>query len=416
MNKNVIFFGNIYINNEESFLRMKDSFNSFNNFLFSEIIINIRGSFKIKASEFFLSKGVSKIYNIESSFGWFHDSYSLLRHSSQEYIFMWLEDFICLTSNEFEEYINVIIKNKVDIARYTFKQDIIDNFSAKDVIFEDSVSLSINAKQSTFADTSVFIISYASLIKKDLLYKILLSKEKSIWNIKTPFGFEKNSRQIHWLPLKMSFLKREIIASIDDDHDVDGSSLQSRGLYPIRTEARKNSKHLTEYLNAGKRYLIKSYIKKARVFWLVFFALITNKISFRLFIKLLCNLNYLNLNSYSLRFLNQFNDIENDKILLITLNNELEELRDIFKNKEIKLITNLIYHSNHNKEISLKPIPFNLEVKSDEGIYFEGYSIKVDLDLSQLIGRQVVIKRLIYNAMNADSKSKLKKVDLVFFD
>ena len=52
----MLFFGNIFVNDYEQLLRMKDSFNSFSLKYFEEIIINIRGDYKNQAAEFFFHK------------------------------------------------------------------------------------------------------------------------------------------------------------------------------------------------------------------------------------------------------------------------------------------------------------------------------------------------------------------------
>lgn len=415
MNNDVVFFGNVYINTEESLIRMRDSIESIELRFFDQIIINIRGDYHEEALEYLSDRGIVNIFNLESSYGWFHDSYSLLKDIKQKYVYIWLEDFICLNVNEFENYINLVKEYRIDIARYTFKESIINTFENEDIIYEDASSLLIDTKANSFNKTSTFIISFPSILKKGLLYEILLSRDdNSIWDIKTPFGFEKNSNQIQWLPLKMGFPKTEIFASIDDDHDVKGSSLQSRGLYPIRTQLRNNSNHLKVYLRAGKRFKLKGMIKKLNTFFEITKALFSININFNLFLKLIRNINYLRLDLYSLNFLNIINSISRKKIFLFTLNNELEELKMIFKAKDIEILTNQIYQLTSNKKINLKPKPYGLKDNGER--VFQGFSIEADLNFDDVIEGQIVMKKVIYLSLSDKVKSHHMLNDVIIFD
>ena len=82
--ENISIFANFFIDNEERFQRMKDSFYSFNNLNPKEWVINIRGKFKLRAGEFLseeLNNNLHLSY-LESKKGWYHDS----KNSLQNYI------------------------------------------------------------------------------------------------------------------------------------------------------------------------------------------------------------------------------------------------------------------------------------------------------------------------------------------
>ena len=103
MKNKIIFFGNIFVDNFENYLRMKDSFNSiYDNKIFFDYIINIRGKYSAKSIKFFKKKGVRNLFNISSDHGWYHDSYSILNQIEFNYIFCWLEDFINLNKSNFQ--------------------------------------------------------------------------------------------------------------------------------------------------------------------------------------------------------------------------------------------------------------------------------------------------------------------------
>ena len=106
MTKSLLFFGNIFVNSEENFLRMKDSYESIDKKLFKDFVINIRGNLSERAIEYFLSKGIKSVYSVYSNHGWFHDTYILTKSKKYEYIFCWLEDQICLHKKSFSNYLD----------------------------------------------------------------------------------------------------------------------------------------------------------------------------------------------------------------------------------------------------------------------------------------------------------------------
>ena len=74
------------------------------------------------------------------------------------------------------------------------------------------------------------------IFHKNLFSRILHSKKPYLrrWPKITPFDFEKRWDDTWILPILIGVPKFEMFAPIDDDNQYPGSSLFSRGLYPIR--------------------------------------------------------------------------------------------------------------------------------------------------------------------------------------
>ncbi|NQU32110.1 MAG: hypothetical protein HQ521_02650 [Bacteroidetes bacterium] len=81
------------------------------------------------------------------------------------------------------------------------------------------------------------------------------------WPKETPFDFEKNDKDLHWLPIKMAISKDELFACIDDDNGIPGYSLQSRGLYPKREIRLKPIKEEHNLIPKYMLYLIPDKLK-----------------------------------------------------------------------------------------------------------------------------------------------------------
>ena len=86
-------------------------------------------------------------------------------------------------------------------------------------------------------DPQGYIIGCTAFFSRELFKRILISDDERQaikWPKETPFDFEKSSYDRHWLPIRTGVPKKELFASIDDDSIAPGSSLISRGLYPVR--------------------------------------------------------------------------------------------------------------------------------------------------------------------------------------
>ena len=119
---NLDIFANFFIDNDETFKRMKDSFFSFNKADINSWVINVRGKLKKKVI-FFLKKNISKnlfIFSLDTN-NWFDDTKKILNYFDAKYIFVWVEDHICLRSKkDFNDIVREIIKFKIDYLEYSF--------------------------------------------------------------------------------------------------------------------------------------------------------------------------------------------------------------------------------------------------------------------------------------------------------
>ena len=121
--KNFSVFANFFIDTEERFLRLKDSFFSFNNANISEWLINIRGDFKNEVKNF-LKENVTenlKIFFLESNEGWIEDSLEVIKNNNNDIIFFWVEDHICIANfSKINSVVNEMYENKIDYLTYSF--------------------------------------------------------------------------------------------------------------------------------------------------------------------------------------------------------------------------------------------------------------------------------------------------------
>ena len=187
----ILFFGNIYINDREKFVYMKDSFESiYDGNLFSSCVINVRGKYAKQSLNYLKSKKIVNLYNIESTFGWYHDTFNITKNINFDYVFCWLEDFICKNKSLLKLMFKNIFKQKIDIIKYAptnlnfnFKK-----FRENEIFYFKN----IKKKEYKVKFRDDFIISYGSVINKILFFKILIDNDYNYWHKSTPFGFEKN--------------------------------------------------------------------------------------------------------------------------------------------------------------------------------------------------------------------------------
>ncbi len=241
-------FANIKVDDIIRFERLKLSFESFKDYNFENWVINIRGLYRVKVSEYLkknLLREKLEISTQENTDNWFLDTQKLFPKIKGDFIFLWNEDHINITDqNNFNNIIQDIIDNKVDQFRYTWFHDGLDvksaqlaGFSIGDRILFDNYTFKKHAKRIKLCKkldlkSDIFIVSMTSIFKKTLFKKILFTDDPLIkrWNKNTPFDFEKCSYDIHWLPFKLAYPKKEFFASIDDNHGQKKYSLIERGL------------------------------------------------------------------------------------------------------------------------------------------------------------------------------------------
>jgi len=240
MKDNLTIFANFFIDNEERLMRMMDSLESMKKIKVDRYVVNVRGDFSQQAVEY-LKQNIESIsiFTIESAAGWFHDTYSLLSMIRTSYLLIWIEDHICMAPESINDIVNKMEKCNADLLTYSFWQmgNFLQRYEGVNQVDYGEITwfdhtIEVNSQ---FINKS-YLIAYSSIIKKELFEKIIADGgSERRWPKMTPFDFEKAPTDTKWLPLRRANPKIELFASIDDDHGVIGSSLQSRGLYPKRT-------------------------------------------------------------------------------------------------------------------------------------------------------------------------------------
>jgi hypothetical protein len=241
----VTVFGNFLIDTEERFLRLKDSFYSMKETNPSEWVVNVRGNYKHEVINFLTKEGVSpsKLFLLESSAGWFYDTNAILPYITSKFVFIWLEDHICMSPADYDYALNDMDAVGCEIMTYSWWENgrhrdrykNVDLFSCTTIDYFDHTE-QLNKKVQNAAYGESYIISLVSVVSRDLFKKILQNPDDDNrrWNPMTPFGFEKLPHNEAWLPIRRAVPRTELFAPIDDDLHTAGSSLIARDLYPER--------------------------------------------------------------------------------------------------------------------------------------------------------------------------------------
>lgn len=236
-------FANFYINDEERFLRMQDSFKSFKDIGAKKWVINIRGKFKLEALSFLREQLGPKLisYQLESKKGWFYDTQQMLKDIDTDYVFFWVEDHINLVSvSKYVDILKDMEENQSEYLPYSWwhSGQILKSYEAITKKEMAEIYTFVLNKSNSFPlrISKKYIIGMQSIFATNLFKKIVNRGLEFLrrWPKFTPFNFEKDYFSIHWLPIKYAIPKYELFAAIDDDQGDPGYSLQSRGLYPIR--------------------------------------------------------------------------------------------------------------------------------------------------------------------------------------
>jgi len=227
---------------------MQDSFRSFKDIFADKWVVNVRGRYNEQTLDFLKLHLGNKLfsYKLNSKEGWFYDTRQMLNDLDGTHIFFWLEDHIYLSDiNELNLLVTELYENQIDYMMYSYWWDGALRQRYKGIILNSGVNIdwfnhtvNNNSIIQGNAQEGVFIIAACAIFKNELFRKIVLRDDPlpKRWPKETPFDFEKGPLDVHWLPLKVALMKKELFASIDDDHVHPGSSLISRGLYPFREQ------------------------------------------------------------------------------------------------------------------------------------------------------------------------------------
>ncbi len=237
-------FANFRINDEERFLRLKDSFFSFKSISAEKWVINVRGRYKEPVGRFLSDNlgGKLELFELNSEEGWFIDSRAMLRSISSDFIFFWVEDQINMVRNFilYDEILGELKDNQIDFFPYSHfgvckSYHVVKSVSLKRI---DIMTLTKRAwKNVRKYSSELYILYIPAIFSRQLFFEIVNSddpKQNTKWPKDTPFNFEKHGKDVHWLPFKMGIPRSELFVNIDEDHL--GYSLITRGLYPNRVD------------------------------------------------------------------------------------------------------------------------------------------------------------------------------------
>ena len=242
-NATLTVFSNFFIDDQETLLRMQDSFISFKGINAEKWVINIRGKFKLDAY-FFLRMHLKEKLEasvIESGKGWFYDSKNILYKVKTDYVFYWVEDHINMIDvSLYTDILSEMKDNNCEHLLYSFYVNGdyhehmfkgIKKHDSKYIKYAD-LTKEVNSKHRLIND--YYIISLVGIFSHDLFSKIINNPDYRSAPKEKPHDFEKDKNNFKWLPIRYAIPKFELFASIDDSRGKEGYSLQERGLYPIR--------------------------------------------------------------------------------------------------------------------------------------------------------------------------------------
>jgi len=234
-------FANFRINDEERFLRMKDSFNSFRDLPARKWVINARGKYKEETLAFLTERLGNKLipYRLESKQGWMHDTKQMLSNFDTDFVFFWVEDHINLVpADKYQAIIDEMKDAGSEYLTYSWWHDgrpieVYRELNKKETANIYAFNIDRPALDLVKKKYSPFIMSIVGIFSTDLFKKIVTETGPFLrqYSKFCPFNFEKGPGETRWLPVRTAIPKMELAASIDDGP---GYCLQDRGLYPIR--------------------------------------------------------------------------------------------------------------------------------------------------------------------------------------
>ena len=263
-------FANFRINNEERYQRMKDSSESFKDISAQKWVINVRGSYALKTLFFLREELGEKLYPhmIESEKGWFYDTRDMLFQIDTDLVFFWIEDHINMVDvQKYENILTEMIDNNVDHLIYSWwhntTKKTYSTIKATETVNMNIYKMNINNVESIekYLGSIFYIITATSILNVNYFKKIITSSHPRLkrWDKKTPFDFEKISKDKEFLDFNTAVPKYELFANIDDDHDNKGYSLISRGEYKS-TMTRESIKDIEFNTSRSKFYFLRNIL------------------------------------------------------------------------------------------------------------------------------------------------------------
>lgn len=261
-------FANYFIDTNERYLRMQDSFNSFRDISADKWIINARGRYARDTMSFLRQNLGDRLiaHQRQSTEGWFHDTRQMLPDIDGDYVLFWLEDHINMSDTKILfSVVEEMRENQVDYMYYSFWWDGALRKRYKGISMNSGVNIDWfdhtvinNPIVQSNAKEGVFLIAACSIFKNELFRRIVLADDpvQRRWPKETPFDFEKRPTDVHWLPLRVALPRQELFAPIDDDHVHPGSCLISRNLYPCREQRKTYAAPNTLYSQSRKKNIL----------------------------------------------------------------------------------------------------------------------------------------------------------------
>ncbi len=234
-------FSNIYINDFRNLKNSIRSFRSLPHHIFSRFVINIRGKYAYILKQYIIKKLKNKkihkkilISSFESGISWKFDSSLLIRKIETKYIFIWIEDHICIDKKLFLKTANDAIISDLDVICYSFhnfdfrkkeyknfKRTKLNNLTIFEFNSDDISKISFD-----------YLISLISIQKIEIFKKILHQPIKNFNYRLSPLEAEIPPKSKIFHKIRKGFFNKNFFFAIDDDHTLEKSCLISKGLYP----------------------------------------------------------------------------------------------------------------------------------------------------------------------------------------
>ena len=274
--KDVTILANMRIDTEQKLQYFKDSFRSFPSNMFTRWVVNIRGKLKHEVAEFIKKQNLPllRVSHVETRSGWHKDVSGLARYVDTEYVFIWVEDHMCIATDKMlYETIREFIHSGADVMQYSglnsqtrgFYKDVSSRLSLK---FNKIYSLNaITCAEYKLKNKSEhYLFTLTAVFKKSTLLDHLSNSNTLVkhWPASTPFDFERRCGFLKKGMLFLAYPENEIFACIDDDMGVDGYSLISRNEYKDNYKEFSSEKQKDRSKDSTKG---KSFIAKLVLFF-----------------------------------------------------------------------------------------------------------------------------------------------------
>jgi hypothetical protein len=285
-------FANMRINSAERLQHMKESFESFQTES-DDWLINIRGTRRNEAIAFLserLGQRATFFELLDDKRGWIANALEMLPSARHDYVFVWLEDHINIAPRGYlKKVVQDMSENKVEQLVYTWwnvgwkpensakQKALLRLKKTGDIEWSDiDVTTWKEVREFEEAPYAVYLVSLASIFRKDFFKKLLVRDQRKLpraltpiiyklislvqklgfkfeqrkcfdaidrfffyrlrlFPKETPFDLEKRPHRYDMLPLRTAFPRQELFVCIDDDSvpEPHGYSLISRGMYPF---------------------------------------------------------------------------------------------------------------------------------------------------------------------------------------